>query len=93
MTTDIKPLWISVEDGDIFEGHQLHWSNCFFSNAYRREIEGFLTTKGAIQGDLTFELEGGLCSYVIREMTPEELVKYPEALEFCKQLIEEYGEY
>ena len=95
-TQTIKPLWITVCNGHIFEGHQLHWANCFFSNAYREEIEHYLNgdvertswdtdaqIKAAGLGEYTFE---------IREMTDDELEKYPEATEFCKQLIEEYGQ-
>lgn len=92
----MKPLWITVvdeEDGSVFEGHQLHWANCFFSNATKSQIEAFLLTPGAINDHLTYPPEEGLCEYHIREMTDEELAKYPEAMEFCIELVKEYGEY
>lgn len=50
----MRPIWITVEDGDVFEGHQLHWANCFFSNATRPAIESFLNTPGAIDNELTY---------------------------------------
>lgn len=76
-----KPLWIIVDGGEIFEGHQRHWADTFFSNATEEQIRNFLDRKGP--GQETFE---------IREMTDEELAKYPEALEFQAWLIAEYGE-
>jgi len=80
----MRPLWIVVEDGDIFEGHQGHWADSFFSNATRAAIQGFLDEPGTIHH--------GTCKYVIREMTDEELSKHPEAIEFAEWLIQEYGE-
>lgn len=89
----MKPLWIIVDDGHVFEGHQLHWANCFFSNAVRASIEAFLNEPGAAHSpDERLHAADACCKYVIREMTDEELAKYPEAVEFCKQLVEEYGE-
>ena len=85
----IRPLWISVEGGGAFEGHQLHWANCFFSNATKREIERFLVRPGVINNEFPDEVS----KYEIRAMTEEELAKYPEAMEFCKELIKEYGEF
>lgn len=73
-----KPLWIIVDDGKTFEGHQGQWAACFFSNATRAAIEAFLN-----DGDY---------KYTIREMTSKELKKHPEALEFAQELIDEYGE-
>ena len=82
----MRPLWIIVDDGDTFEGHQGHWADCFFSNATRAAIQGFLDDPGTIHGP------GEYCKYIIREMTDDELAKHPEALEFAQHLIEEYGE-
>lgn len=81
----MKPLWIIVDDGDTFEGHQGHWADCFFSNATRGAIEAFLNEPGTIHE------QGVCCKYVIREMTDDELTKYPEAVEFAQSLIDEYG--
>lgn len=74
----VNPIWIIVDDGDTFEGTQLHWADCFFSNAFRREIETFLDRMG--------------WKYEIREMTDEEVARYPDNAELVKQLMEEYGE-
>lgn len=89
-----RPIWIRVdgvcpetgllEEGAVFEGHQGHWADCFFSNAYRREIEAAAKTDPYLNEDGTV--------VIIREMTDEELAKYPEALAFCEWLMEQYGE-
>ena len=71
-----RPIWIVVEDS--FEGHQGHWADCFFSNAHEREIRAYLEDENK--------------SFVIREMTDEEIALYPEAVEFQKWLMETYGE-
>lgn len=80
-----KPFWLIVFDGKgddddnlIFEGHQGHWADCFFSNATIGVIEDFCDNQG-------YEL-------YYREMNEEELTKYPEAITFQKALIAEYGE-
>jgi len=79
-----KPAWIVLDDGELFEGHQGHFANTFFSNAYRAMILHVLEKDQLIPGEkIKFE---------VRDMTPEELEEYPEAVEFCKQLVEEYGE-
>lgn len=78
----IRPIWIVLDGGDLFEGHQLNWADCFFSNATRRIIKEELE-----RGNLKQE------SYSIREMTDEELAKSPEVVEFCKELIQRYGTY
>ncbi len=89
-----RPLWIRVdatnpktgllEEGAVFEGHQGHWADCFFSNSFRRMIEWSITN------DPPFTDPG--VTTVIREMTDEELIKYPEAVKFCEWLMNEYGE-
>ena len=81
----MKPIWIKIDDGDTFEGHQGHFANTFFANAYRSMIEAVLANGSLFPGEEF--------TYEIREMTPEELAKYPEALEFCAELVAEYGEY
>ena len=78
-----NPIWILLDDGDTFEGHQLHWADCFFSNASRREIENAVACDDLMMGPVKL---------TIREMTDEEVAKYPEAVEFEKQLINQYGE-
>lgn len=78
-----KPFWIIVENGDLFEGHQGHWADCFFSNA---TID---TIKAALDGKALF---GEKVEYEIREMTDEEIQKYPESIDFTNWLKEEYGE-
>lgn len=82
----MRPIWITVEDGDVFEGHQLHWANCFFSNATRPAIESFLNTPGAVDSELTYTPEAECLKYTIREMTDEEVDQYPGLREFCEGL-------
>jgi DNA polymerase III delta subunit len=78
-----KPFWITVNGGDVFEGHQGHWADCFFSNATIDTIKNSLDSNS---------LFGEKVEYEIREMTDEELQKYPEAIEFADWLKNEYGE-
>ena len=73
-----NPIWIIVESGDLFEGAQMHWSNCFFSNAFQSEIECFCER-------MKWKLE-------IREMTDEEVIMFPDAVPFVQWLIDQYGE-
>lgn len=72
------PKWIVVENGDVFEGHQGHWADYRFSNALIRLIEADLQDDGL--------------EYVIRDMTEDELKKFPEAVDFEQWLLKEYGE-
>ncbi len=78
------PIWIVVGEGEeiLFEGHQGHWADCFFSNSYEEMIRHSLDS-----GELFQEV----VPYLIREMTEEEVLKYPEAIDFRQKLIEEYG--
>lgn len=83
-----KPYWIRVgftPETHIFEGHQLHWANCFFSNATYAEI------KYSLENNTLFSVQ--VDEWEIREMTDEELIQYPEAVEFQHQLMIEYGEF
>ena len=73
--TKKNPPWFIVEDG--FEGHQGHWADCFFSNATIDNIIRYLNEEGE--------------KWELREMTDEEVAKYPEIIEFSKQLIVQYG--
>jgi len=77
-----NPIWIKVDGGDTFEGHQGHWADCFFYNATSDNIQFYGTGFGN-RSDETIE---------IREMTEEEVLKYPEAVIFRDMLIKEYGE-
>jgi hypothetical protein len=80
-----KPYWIKVgltDETNEFEGHQGHWADCYFSNSTYKAIMWYL--RGPLMENTGWE---------IREMTDEELKQYPEALEFQKFLIEEYGEF
>lgn len=76
-----NPIWIVVDDGEFFEGHQGHWADCFFTNAHQSEIEAFCSV-GQFKD----------VKLVITEMTDEQVVKYPEAVAFRDWLIEQYGE-
>lgn len=80
-----NPIWIVVDGGETFEGHQGHWADCCFSNATESAIR-FALDDGEI-----FQCER--CVYEIREMTDEEVAKYPEALEFRETLLKRYGEF
>jgi len=89
-----KPLWIKVCDGHLFEGHQGHWADCFFSNSTREQIELYLNSDRERDQWNNDKEARSYCEWhwEIREMTDEELAKFPEALEFQKWLLEEYGE-
>ena len=78
-----NPIWIIIKNthGCIFEGHQGHWANCYFSNATHAEIESAL--KGNFLGE-------GI-TYEISEMTVMELANHPEAVDFEQALIKKYG--
>jgi hypothetical protein len=78
-----NPIWITVDDGDTFEGHQGQWADCFYACATRAMIEKHGT-------GFTFPPDQEKVE--IREMTLFEVLTYPEALEFRKFLIEVYGE-
>jgi len=67
----MKPLWIIV-DG-VFEGHQGHWADCFFSNASIVNILSALQTPNGQFSGVT---------WVIRPMTDEELTRHPEAMKY-----------
>lgn len=76
-----RPIWITV-DVDTFEGHQGHWADCFYSNAVQAIIEQHGT---------------GMClrseeTITAREMTDEELAKYPEVVQVQLSLLSRYGE-
>ena len=83
-----NPICITVFDksdidGDpVFEGHQGHWADCYFSNATRRTIEEALKNDESFSNTL----------YEIRVMTDEEVNKYPVAVKFQDWLVETYGE-
>jgi hypothetical protein len=79
-----NPIWIIVDDGDVFEGHQGHWADCFFSNATESAIRAALEDK-------TFF--GAKEKFVIREMTDEELERYPEMLAYREDLFKRYGDF
>jgi hypothetical protein len=81
-----NPIWIIVDNGDTFEGHQGHWANCFFSNSYESAIRNTLDVDELFPGC-------GKHTYEIREMTDEELEKFPEALQFRENLLKQYGEF
>lgn len=76
------PAWIIIDDGHVFEGTQAHWANCFFSNATRKEIK-----RSFNEMDM---LKNRKCE--IRDMTDEEILKWPDAVLFHKWLLETYGE-
>lgn len=79
-----NPIWITLDGGDTFTGHQGHWADCFFSNATEATIRYVLENEQLFPGcETTFE---------IREMTDDELAQFPEAVQFCEWLVSEYGE-
>jgi hypothetical protein len=39
-------MWIVVEDGDIFEGDENHWADCFFTNVSADTVLGFCEANG-----------------------------------------------
>jgi|HubBroStandDraft_1064217.scaffolds.fasta_scaffold261449_2 hypothetical protein len=39
-------MWIVVEDGDIFEGNEHHWADCFFANVSPDTVIGFCESQG-----------------------------------------------
>ena len=80
----INPIWISINNGDGFEGHQGHFANCYFSNATESTIRYTLENRLDVFDEIT--------CFEIREMTNEEVTKYPEVLEIRDMLINEYGE-
>lgn len=73
-----RPIWIEIEDGNVFSGHQGHWADCFFANATEATIRDY-----AEENDWQI---------IITEFTDQELVDYPEAVEFQKWLMETYNE-
>ncbi len=77
-----KPIWITIDGGDLFEGHQLHWADTFFSNATVAEIRDFLETDSSLAG----------ATVRVREMTPEEVESHPGLKDFLQGLLDEYGE-
>jgi hypothetical protein len=70
------PIWIILEN--LFEGHQGHFADCYFSNATESLIREFAKAEGV-------KIE-------IRPMTKEELNRWPEAAGFSAALKKEYGE-
>ncbi len=84
-TLNKNPIWIIIDNGNVFEGHQGHWADCFFSNAYESAIRHVLENDELFPGC-------GLEDFEIREMTDEELKKYPEAILVRERLLIEYGE-
>jgi hypothetical protein len=81
----LRPIWITVgeDDGIVFEGHQGHWADCFFSNSYESGV------RAALDEGVLFD---GVEKYSIRPMTAAEIAVYPEIIEFRKSLMEQYGE-
>lgn len=67
---DIKYPWIKVENGDVFEGHQLHWVNCFLVDEELDNIKAW-----CFENDWKIE---------VSEMTEEQLEKYPEIIMFIE---------
>ena len=39
-------MWIVVEDGEVFEGNEYHWADCFFSNVSEDTIRDFCEKNG-----------------------------------------------
>lgn len=80
-----NPIWITVDGGDVFAGHQGHWADCFFSNATESAIRDALETNSLFPDET--------CTFEIREMTDEEVAAYPEIIEFREILLKRYGEF
>ena len=76
----MNPIWIKIDDGETFEGHQGHWQDTFFSNATALAIEEFFHDNPLFNGS-TLE---------IRRMTQEEIEQYPEVIDICKHLTHQY---
>ncbi len=66
----MKPLWIIVDNGNVFEGHRGHWSDCFFTADSIMDILSFLSEPDGQFAQFTWE---------IRPMTAEELERFPDA--------------
>lgn len=39
-------MWIVVEDGEVFEGDELHWADCFFTNVSEETVRDFCASNG-----------------------------------------------
>jgi hypothetical protein len=39
-------MWIVVEDGNVFEGDETHWADCFFSNVSEELVRDFCEREG-----------------------------------------------
>lgn len=77
-----RPIWIVVDNGEVFEGHQGHWAETFFSNATRAEIKRVLDD-GVLFEPVTYEM---------REMTDSEVASHPGLGAFCDCLRDRYGD-
>jgi hypothetical protein len=84
-----KPYWITLGvGGDLFEGHQLHWADTFYSNATRYDIrESIACGYGMGMGP------GPLANSSYRDMTAAEIARYPDLIPFLITLIDNYGHY
>lgn len=74
-----NPTWIVVDNGSLFEGHQGHWMDCFFTNATLDIILEYCIDN---QWPVLF-----------RPMTDDELVRFPEINNTLSFLEKEYGRY
>lgn len=39
-------LWIIVDEGEVFEGNEDHWRDCFFTNVSEDAIKQFCKANG-----------------------------------------------
>lgn len=39
-------MWIIVEAGDVFEGNEKHWADCFFTNVSELTVRDFCKANG-----------------------------------------------
>jgi hypothetical protein len=46
MTPPVGKMWIVVEGGNIFEGNEHHWADCFFTNVSGETVRDFCKQQG-----------------------------------------------
>lgn len=66
-------MWIIVEDGEVFEGNEKHWGDCFFSNVNEEAIRNFCESHGwkVTISDTEPELDKQLAK--LAEMTDDQI--------------------
>jgi len=71
--------WITIDDGETFEGHMGHWADCYGPLSTLDDVFVWVTTPSS-------PLYGSTAQ--IRNMTDEEVKAFPEIVEITRKYMQ-----